>query len=84
MLYFGLKVSLIGMGVVYIALILLVFIIKGFSSLVALMDRQKKTVAAEPAASAAPVMFLRDTGRESEGEIAAVIAAAVASYRGRK
>ena len=86
LLIFGLKVSLIGMGVVYFALILLVYIIKGFSILSALYDKRTKPATVNAAKTpAAPVLLVRGLDRESEEEIAAVISAAVAAYsRDRK
>ena len=78
MLTFGLNVSLIGMGVVFVALVLLVYIIRGISWLASYYEKSTapvKVEAGKPAAAAA---------RESDGdddEIAAVIAAALAAYR---
>ena len=82
MLIFGLKVSLIGMGIVFFALVLLVFIIRGISMAAAMLDRRTRAVPAAPAgAPAAPVVLIRETDRGEEEEIAAVISAAVAAYR---
>jgi len=86
LLIFGLKVSLIGMGVVYFALILLVYIIKGFSILSALYDRRAKPATVIAAKTpAAPALLVGGLDRESEEEIAAAISAAVVAYsRDRK
>lgn len=78
MLTFGLNVSLIGMGVVFVVLVLLVYIIRGISWLASYYEKSTapvKVEAGKPAAAAA---------RESDGnddEIAAVIAAALAAYK---
>jgi sodium pump decarboxylase gamma subunit len=83
MLIFGLKVSLIGMGIVFFALVLLVFIIRGISMAAGLLDRRTSAVQEAPAGvSAASVVLIRETNRGEEEEIAAVISAAVAAYRG--
>jgi sodium pump decarboxylase gamma subunit len=82
MLIFGLKVSLIGMGIVYFALILLVYMIKGFSRISAFYEKRATRaiveVAGVPATSA---VLVRDVGAQVDEEIAAVIGAAVAAYR---
>lgn len=81
MLLFGLKVSLIGMGIVFFALVLLVFIIRVFSMAAAMLDRRSSAVQASPVGfPAVPVVLVRDMEQENE-EIAAVISAAVAAYR---
>jgi len=72
---FGLTVALIGMGTVFFALVLLVCYIRVQSYLVALAERRKAPKAAgAPAAGAAAVPAGDD------GEVTAVIAAAVAAY----
>ncbi len=82
MLMFGLKVSLIGMGIVYLALILLVYIIKGFSRLSALYaGRGSKDLAEREGGSKVPVSPMRGVGARDDAEIAAVIGAAIAAYR---
>lgn len=82
MLIFGLKVSLIGMGIVFFALVLLVFIIQGISMAAAMLDRRTSAVPAVPVrAPAAPVVLIRETDSGEEEEIAAVISAAVTAYR---
>jgi sodium pump decarboxylase gamma subunit len=78
MLTFGLNVSLIGMGVVFVALVLLVYIIRGISWLASYYEKSTspvKVAAAKPAPAA-----LRDPDGDDD-EIAAVIAAALAAYR---
>ena len=74
MLTFGLTVSLIGMGVVFVALVLLVYIIKAISRLAVYCEKS----AAPPKVSAAKTTS-RDAV-EDEGEILAVLAAAVAVH----
>jgi sodium pump decarboxylase gamma subunit len=83
-LIFGLKVSLIGMGIVFFALILLVFIIKGISLATAMLDRRTSPLAVGPPeeSAAVPVVMVRQAEQADEGELAAVIIAAVAAYRG--
>jgi len=82
MLIFGLKVSLIGMGIVFFALVMLVFIIRGVSMAATTLDRQKRAVPAVPlGANAAPVALIREADSGEEEEIAAVISAVVAAYR---
>lgn len=83
MLVFGLKVSLIGMGTVFFALVLLVFIIRGVSMAASTLDRRKSPVPAAPTgAAAAPEDLARDTSwRADEGELAAVISVVVSAYR---
>lgn len=69
------------MGVVYFSLILLVYIIKGFSILLTLYDKRTNPVTVNAAETpAASVIVLMDREQESEEEIAAVISAAVAAY----
>lgn len=82
MLIFGLKVSLIGMGIVYFALILLVYMIKGFSRLSAFYEeRATRGIVEVVGLPTAPVVLVRDVGGQDDEEIAAVISAAVAAYR---
>ncbi len=82
MLIFGLKVSLIGMGIVFFALVLLVFIISGISMAATMLDRRTSTVPEVPVgAPAAPVVLIRQAEHASEGELAAVISVAVTAYR---
>lgn len=82
MLIFGLKVSLIGMGIVFFALVLLVFIIRGISMVAAMLVRRTSAVPAVPVgAPAAPVVMIRQAEQANEGELAAVISAAVVAYR---
>ena len=70
---FGLTVALIGMGTVFTALMLLV----GFIVLMSLATR----LAAAPKAAAAPAGVVAPAG--DDGELPAVIAAAIEAYRGR-
>jgi sodium pump decarboxylase gamma subunit len=74
LLTFGLTVSLIGMGVVFVALVLLVYIIRAISRLAVLYEK----TAAPPKVGAAkgPVRV----PEEDDGEILAVITAALAAY----
>ena len=82
MLIFGLKVSLIGMGIVFFALVLLVFIIRGISMAAAMLDRRTSAVPAVPVGvPAAPVVLIRKAEQADEEELAAVISVAVAAYR---
>ena len=77
MLTFGLNVSLIGMGVVFVALILLVYIIRGISWIAAYYERSTAPVKVEATKPApAPVH-----GPDEDEVLAAVIAAALAAYR---
>ena len=78
MLAFGLNVSLIGMGVVFFALVLLVYIIRSISLLASYYDRTASPVKVE-AAKPAPASVRAPEG--GDDEIAAVIAAALAAYR---
>jgi len=78
MLTFGLNVSLIGMGVVFVALVLLVYIIRGISWVASYYEKSTAPVKVE-AAKPAPVA-VRAPGPDDE-EVAAVIAAALAAYR---
>jgi sodium pump decarboxylase gamma subunit len=78
MLLFGLKVSLIGMGIVFFALVLLVFIIRAFSIGAAMLERRSSTVpAVDPTAQ---VMQIQQAKKGDEEEQAVVISAAVAAY----
>ena len=74
MLTFGLTVSLIGMGVVFVALVLLVYIIKAISKLAVLYENS----AAPPKVSTAKAPIRAP--EEDDGEMLAVIAAAVAAH----
>ena len=72
---FGLTVALIGMGTVFFALVLLVGVIRVQSYLVALVERRKA-----PKAAAAPAAGAAAVPAGDDGEVTAVIAAAVAAY----
>ncbi|HEX9157621.1 MAG TPA: OadG family transporter subunit [Syntrophales bacterium] len=74
MLTFGLTVSLIGMGVVFVALVLLVYIIRSISKLAVLYEK----TAAPPKVGTTKVPVR--VPEEDDGEILAVIAAAVAAH----
>ena len=74
LLTFGLTVSLIGMGVVFVALVLLVYIIRSISKLAVLYEK----TAAPPKVSTAKVPVRAP--EEDDEEILAVIAAAVAAH----
>lgn len=78
MLTFGLNVSLIGMGVVFVALVLLVYIIRGISWLASYYEKSTAPVKIE-ATKHAPATVRNPDG--DDDEIAAVIAAALAAYR---
>ena len=68
----GLVVTVAGMGVVFVLLTLLVFIIQGMSRLSRLFEGSASADRAAPAPALEP-----------EPEIASVVAAAVALYRNR-
>jgi sodium pump decarboxylase gamma subunit len=74
LLTFGLTVSLIGMGVVFIALVLLVYIIRSISKLAVLYEK----TAAPPKVGTVTVPVRAP--EEDDGEILAVIAAALAAH----
>jgi sodium pump decarboxylase gamma subunit len=74
LLTFGLTVSLIGMGVVFVALVLLVYIIRSISKLAVLYEKS----AAPPKVATAKVPVR--VPEEDDGEILAVIAAALAAH----
>jgi sodium pump decarboxylase gamma subunit len=74
LLTFGLTVSLIGMGVVFVALVLLVYIIRSISKLAVLYEKS----AAPPKVATAKVPVR--VPEEDNGEILAVIAAALAAH----
>jgi len=74
LLTFGLTVSLIGMGIVFVALVLLVYIIKAISRLAVYYEKSS----VPPKVSAAKTTS-RDTV-EDDGELLAVLAAAVAAH----
>ena len=73
---FGLTVALIGMGTVFTALMLLV----GFIVLMSLATRLAAAPKA-PKAAAAPAGVVAPAG--DDGELPAVIGAAIEAYRGR-
>ena len=95
-LTFGLTVALIGMGVVFIALVFLVGVIKVLGYASALTDRAGASKAAPVPGVAARKAVTAATGsppqaapaataassrqEEAEGEVLAVVAAAVAAY----
>jgi glutaconyl-CoA/methylmalonyl-CoA decarboxylase subunit delta len=74
LLTFGLTVSLIGMGVVFVALVLLVYIIRAIGKLAVLYEKS----AAPPKGGAAKAPLR--VPEEADGEILAVITAALAAH----
>lgn len=79
-LLFGLKVALIGMGVVFFALILLVIAIKALSFLLALFEKWEVRPRTKPVAThAEPVKTIHDHQTDGD-DIAIAITAAVATY----
>jgi glutaconyl-CoA/methylmalonyl-CoA decarboxylase subunit delta len=80
-LTFGLNVSLIGMGVVFVALVMLVYIIKGISRFAAAFEKSSAPLNVK--ASRTPPAADRGADRDEE-ELAAVIAAAVAAYSSKR
>ena len=79
-LTFGLTVAAIGMGTVFFALVLLVGVIKVMSLATALTERAKAPKAVATAARARAVAAPAKAQLEDDGEVLAVIAAAVAGY----
>lgn len=78
--------TIIGMGTVFVVLILISFIISGFSLISKFQGKESKTEAKEEkkAAAADPVVAQIAAQEElsSDAELVAVIAAAVAAYEG--
>ena len=81
MLLFGLNVSLIGMGVVFFALILLEFVIRAISRAVAILDKRTSAVTAKAGISLPPAIMSGQAEKGIEEEIAAVISVTVAAFR---
>jgi sodium pump decarboxylase gamma subunit len=81
MLTFGLNVSLIGMGIVFVALVMLVCIIKGISWLAVYFE--KSSAPLKVAAAKAPSAADR-VAAQGEEALAAVIAAAVVAYSSKR
>lgn len=80
MLSFGLIVAAIGIGVVFLELILLIFIIKGISLFAGTIEnRRNRTDKQQVNHQAATETNLKIEAHEDNDEIIAVIAAAVAS-----
>lgn len=81
MLGFGLSVALIGMGIVFGALIFLVFVINAISAVSKMVEKKPDPVAApkkpEAAVQQAPVSAAA-AAPEDESDVLAVIAAAIA------
>ena len=83
--------TLIGMGTVFVVLILISAIISAFSIIPKIQAKfndkkvdnvEKKTPAPAPAPAAAPVMAAAETNLADDTELVAVIAAAIAAYEG--
>lgn len=81
MLTFGLNVSLIGMGVVFVALVMLVYIIKSISWLAATYEKSSAPLNVDAAKT--PSAADRGASQDQE-ELAAVIAAAVAAHSSKQ
>jgi sodium pump decarboxylase gamma subunit len=81
LLTFGLNVSLIGIGIVFSVLILLVYVIKGISLLAAAYD--KSSAPLKVGAAKTPPAADRGAAQDEE-VLAAVIAAAVAAYSSKR
>ncbi|MEN6359113.1 MAG: OadG family protein [Smithella sp.] len=88
-LIFGIKVAIIGMGVVFFALILLVLFIKVMGTVVALYEKRKAPVKSgdiptKPVMNREePVERIKD-GDEAEDEVTVAICAALAAYSRNK
>lgn len=81
-LLFGLQVSIIGMGVVFVALYFLTFVIRAIELVVA-KPSEKKSAAQVPAVQAATAVEpVAVKAQDDEDEISAVIAAALAAFMG--
>jgi sodium pump decarboxylase gamma subunit len=72
----GLNVTAIGMGVVFLLLTMLVFIIRGMSAL-------SRMIEGAPGESLLPTATLRAPGSQSNQQLVSVISAAIAAYRKR-
>jgi sodium pump decarboxylase gamma subunit len=81
MLGFGISVSLIGMGVVFAALIFLIFVINAITAVTRMVEKKPDQVAApkkpEAAVQQAPVSAAA-AAPEDESDVLAAIAAAIA------
>jgi len=71
----GLELMLLGMGIVFVFLTALVFILNGMSRVARALDKS-------PAAVAGPAV-VRSASTPEEDDVVAVISAAVAQYRAR-
>lgn len=86
---FGIKVAIIGMGVVFIALVLLVLFIKVMGYLLALYEKRMASVKSRDAMveskmnRAEPVEQFKE-GHDTEDEYTAAICAALAAYSRNK
>jgi len=73
----GLNVTAVGMGVVFVLLTLLVFIIDGMSALCRLIEGEPPAAGEPPRAPAA-------ANAPSDGELVGVVTAAIAAHRGHR
>jgi len=80
-LLFGLNVSLIGMGIVFSALVLLVFVIRAISKAAVFLDKRTCAVTAKAGVSLPSAAMAGQGEKGIEEEIAAVIGATVAAFR---
>ena len=78
MLGFGLSVAVIGIGVVFSALVFLIFVIKAISAAARMIDNTVVTKKSEPAASKVEVVQPVAVISKDDDEIIAVISAAIA------
>lgn len=89
-LIFGIKVAIIGMGVVFFALILLVLFIKVMGTVVALYEKRKAPVKSgdvltKPVRNREePVERIKDGDEAGEDEVTVAICAALAAYSRNK
>ena len=81
MLFFGLKVAFIGIGTVFSALIFLIFVIYAISAVAkALEPKTAYTNEKKPDAAVEPNPEILTAANQDDGEIIAVITAAIAAY----
>lgn len=77
-LQYGLSVALVGIGVVFVGLVILIGIIKLMEIALKAMTAKKETAAPAPAPAAAPAPVAEPEPEVDDNELIAVIAAAVA------